>query len=64
MEEHKLPEEEKEYKGEALIKKDRSLLYMLLILLGIIIVMGYLTLFVDNPWKIFSRERSSADNCN
>lgn len=56
MEENKLPDEEKEYKGEALIKKDRSLLYMLLILLGIIVVMGYLTLFVDNPWKIFKKK--------
>src|SRR5690606_37027434 len=56
MEENRLPEEETDYKGEALIKKDRSLLYMLLILLGIILVMGYLTLFVDNPWKIFSKK--------
>ncbi|MXV49799.1 hypothetical protein GS399_02370 [Pedobacter sp. HMF7647] len=35
------------------LKKDKSLLYMGIILGTIIMVMGYLTLFVDDPWKIF-----------
>ncbi|HEY0055567.1 MAG TPA: energy transducer TonB [Pedobacter sp.] len=38
------------------VYKDRSLLYMGLILGVVIAVMGYLTLFVDDPSKIFSKE--------
>ena len=37
-----------------LIKKDKSLLYMLVILGGIILIMGYLTFFVEDPFKIFT----------
>jgi TonB family protein len=38
------------------VYKDRSLLYMGVILGVIIAVMGYLTLFVEDPSKIFSKE--------
>lgn len=37
-----------------LIKKDKSLLNMLTILVGIIVIMGYLTFFVEDPFKAFS----------
>jgi TonB family protein len=47
---------ENEYKNEPSMKKDRSLLYMGLILGIIIGVMGYLTLFVDDPWKFFQQK--------
>jgi len=50
------PGSDNDTKHELLIKKDKSLLYMGLILGGIIIIMGYLTLFVDDPWKIFDKK--------
>lgn len=40
------------------VVKDKSLTYMGLILGGIILVMGYLTLFVDDPWKIFRADKT------
>ncbi len=42
-----------------LIKKDKSLLYMLVVLGGIIISMGYLTLFVDDPFKLFQDKKEN-----
>ncbi|WP_423147602.1 energy transducer TonB [Rubrolithibacter danxiaensis] len=50
------PESENEIKHELLIKKDKSLLYMLIVLLGIIFIMGYLTLFVEDPWKFMHKK--------
>ncbi|TZF85718.1 energy transducer TonB (plasmid) [Pedobacter sp. BS3] len=38
------------------VKKDKSLLYMGIALAVIIVSMGYLTLFVDDPWKLFKPE--------
>ncbi len=51
----------KEVKNEplTLIKKDRSLVFMCLILGGVILIMGYLTLYVDDPWNIFTDKGSS-----
>jgi len=48
------PEEENEEKS--LIQKDRSLLYMGVVLGIIILVMGYLTFFVDEPWRFFKKK--------
>ncbi|WP_207429566.1 energy transducer TonB [Pedobacter sp. SYSU D00535] len=45
-----------ENESQTLVQKDRSLLYMGVVLGLIILVMGYLTLFVDDPWKIFKKE--------
>lgn len=39
------------------VAKDKSLSYMGIILGGIIVIMGYLTLFVDDPWKVFRKEK-------
>ena len=47
------PEEENEEKS--LIQKDKSLIYMGVVLGIIILVMGYLTFFVDEPWKFFKK---------
>ena len=35
------------------LKKDRSVLYMLIILGSLILIMAYLTLFTDDPWSVF-----------
>ena len=43
---------------KTLIQKDRSLLYMGIVLGVIILVMGYLTLFVDDPWALFKKEKA------
>ncbi len=51
MENTKKPEE------EVPVYKDRSLVYMGIGLGVIILIMGYLTLFVDDPWKIFSKDQ-------
>jgi TonB family protein len=51
-----LPDSDNEVNKGPLIKKDKSLLWMAIILGTIIIVMGYLTFFVDEPWKIFDKE--------
>ena len=51
-----MPDSDNKVKHESLIKKDKSLLYMGIILAVIIVAMGYLTLFVDDPWKIFSKK--------
>jgi len=51
-------------------KKDRSLLYFALVLGAIVAVMGYLTLFVDDPSSLFKKEEKvelkdkSADQLN
>lgn len=50
MEETEKPEE------EVPVYKDRSLLYMGIGLGLLILIMGYLTLFVDDPWKIFRKD--------
>lgn len=39
------------------VAQDKSLKYMGVILGGIILIMGYLTLFVDDPWSIFRGEK-------
>ncbi|MDF3077916.1 MAG: energy transducer TonB [Sphingobacteriaceae bacterium] len=39
------------------VAKDKSLTYMGIILGGIIVILGYLTLFVDDPWKVFRKEK-------
>ncbi|WP_207421699.1 energy transducer TonB [Desertivirga brevis] len=44
---------------QTLIQKDRSLLYMGVILGVIILVMGYLTFFVDEPWKLFKGKKEA-----
>lgn len=44
-------------KEEVPVYKDRSLMYMAIGLGVIILIMGYLTLFVDDPWKIFSHDK-------
>lgn len=51
-----LPDSDNDVNNEPLIKKDRSLLWMAIVLGIIIIVMGYLTFFVDEPWKIFDKK--------
>lgn len=43
---------------KTVVKKDRSLLYMGLILGIIIVVMGYMTFFVDDPWKGLKKEEA------
>ncbi len=48
---------EVEERKERAVRKDRSLLYMGIVLGVVILVMGYLTLFVDDPWKIFRNEK-------
>lgn len=59
MQEDTSQEEDNEIIQEPLIKKDKSLLYMLVILGGIILMMGYLTLFVDDPWKLFNKNETA-----
>lgn len=49
--------EERENNPEAL-NKDRSVLYMAVILGFVIMVMGYLTLFSDDPWSGFQKQES------
>ncbi|WP_207536341.1 energy transducer TonB [Desertivirga arenae] len=44
---------EEQIEEQSLIQKDRSLLYMGVILGVIILIMGYLTFFVDEPLKLF-----------
>lgn len=39
------------------VYKDRSLIYMAVGLGVLILIMGYLTLFVDDPWTIFHSEK-------
>ncbi|MEJ6981209.1 energy transducer TonB [Pedobacter sp. P351] len=56
MENEPLNPEEEIIKDDQPAYKDRSLLYMGLVLAIIIAVMGYLTLFVDDPSKIFGKE--------
>lgn len=51
MNETERPEEE-----EIPVYKDRSLIYMGIGLGLLILIMGYLTLFVDDPWKIFRKD--------
>jgi TonB family protein len=41
------------------VQKDRSLLYMGIILGTIILVMGYITLFVDDPSKLFKKKENT-----
>jgi hypothetical protein len=41
------------------VAKDKSLSYMGVILGGIILIMGYLTLFVDDPWQMFRGEKQA-----
>ncbi|WP_256010901.1 energy transducer TonB [Desertivirga xinjiangensis] len=43
---------------KTVVRKDRSLLYMGLILGIIILVMGYMTFFVDDPWKGLKKEEA------
>ncbi len=52
MEETNKPEHE-----DVPVYKDRSLIYMGIALGVIILIMGYLTLFVDDPMKIFNNEQ-------
>ncbi len=49
-------ETEKPAEEEVPVYKDRSLLYMGIGLGLLILIMGYLTLFVDDPWKIFRKD--------
>lgn len=51
---------EEETEDQPLVQKDRSLLYMGLTLGGIILVMGYMTFFVDEPWKFFKKSKEKA----
>jgi len=50
------PSEIEETDNKSLVQKDRSLLYMGIGLGVVILIMGYLTLFVDDPWKIFRKD--------
>jgi len=50
---------EEETEEQSLVQKDRSLLYMGLILGVIILVMGYLTFFVDEPLKLFKKKNEA-----
>lgn len=52
MKEDKTPDTQ-----EVPVYKDRSLIYMGVALAVIILIMGYLTLFVDDPMKIFNSEK-------
>lgn len=40
------------------VRSDRSLWYMAIGLGVVILIMGYLTLFVDDPWSFFSKEKT------
>ena len=51
---------EEETEDQPVVQRDRSLLYMGLTLGGIILVMGYMTFFVDEPWKFFKRSKEEA----
>lgn len=48
--------EKKEKQEDVPVYKDRSLIYMAAGLGVVILIMGYLTLFVDDPWKMFHKE--------
>lgn len=56
MENEPLNSEENIVNDEQPAYKDKSLLYMGLVLAVVIAVMGYLTLFVDDPAKIFGKK--------
>lgn len=51
-----MEEPEKIRQEDEPVYKDRSLIYMGAGLGVLILIMGYLTLFVDDPWKIFRSE--------
>jgi TonB family protein len=50
------PDSDNKVNNEPLIKKDKSLLWMSVILGMIILIMGYLTFFVEEPLKIFEKK--------
>ena len=51
-------ESENNIENISLIKKDPSLLYVSLVLVGIILIMGYFTLFFDDPASLFKSTTS------
>lgn len=51
-----MEETEKNTEEDIPVYKDRSLMYMGIGLGVVILIMGYLTLFVDDPWKSFRKE--------
>jgi hypothetical protein len=52
------PENNNEENKKDPVRSDRSLWYMAIGLGVVILIMGYLTLFVDDPWSIFSKEKT------
>jgi len=50
---------EEESEDQPFVQKDRSLLYMGVTLGGVILVMGYMTFFVDEPWKFFKKSKET-----
>lgn len=52
------PENNNEESEKDPVRSDRSLWYMAIGLGVLILIMGYLTLFVDDPWSIFSSEKT------
>lgn len=52
------PENNNEESEKDPVRSDRSLWYMAIGLGLVILIMGYLTLFVDDPWSIFSKEKT------